>query len=266
MCSESSVTCVPPRNASGVATSRNARMPKPDRTHGTRILTQTARAGCSRSNPDPRARARCRDSGGSVSSAESAGRPTPIVLGLDAAEVALVRAAVVVESVLTSSRPAARRAAARAGSRGAAPASGSPRTTTRARASSRRAREREHALLGVVGLEPPEASRVEVALPQRRLVAVGAVEVAHERLHAGVLGFSSRCQSSERSWLHSCSWANSLPMNSSFLPGCAHMYAYSARRLASCCQRSPGILESIEPLPCTTSSCDSGRMKFSVNA
>ena len=31
-------------------------------------------------------------------------------------------------------------------------------------------------------------------------------------------------------------------MNSSFLPGCAHMNAYSARRFASCCQRSPGIL------------------------
>src|SRR5438046_105202 len=26
-------------------------------------------------------------------------------------------------------------------------------------------------------------------------------------------------------------------MKSSFLPGCAHMYAYSARRFASCCQR-----------------------------
>ena len=44
------------------------------------------------------------------------------------------------------------------------------------------------------------------------------------------------------------------------------MNAYSARRFASCCQRSPGIFDSIEPLPCTTSSCESGRMKFSVNA
>ena len=55
-------------------------------------------------------------------------------------------------------------------------------------------------------------------------------------------------------------------MNRSFLPGCAHMYAYSARRFASFCQRSPAILSISEPLPCTTSSCDSGRMKFSVNA
>ena len=50
-------------------------------------------------------------------------------------------------------------------------------------------------------------------------------------------GFSSRCQSSERSWLHSASCANSWPMNSSFLPGCAHMNAYSARRFARFCQR-----------------------------
>ena len=55
-------------------------------------------------------------------------------------------------------------------------------------------------------------------------------------------------------------------MNSSFLPGWAHMYAYSARRLASFCHRSPGIFEYSEPLPWTTSSWDSGRMKFSLNA
>ena len=29
---------------------------------------------------------------------------------------------------------------------------------------------------------------------------------------------------------------------------------------------SPGILPSSEPLPCTTSSCDSGRTKFSLKA
>ncbi len=55
-------------------------------------------------------------------------------------------------------------------------------------------------------------------------------------------------------------------MNSSFLPGCAHMYAYSALRLASFRQRSPGILANIEPLPWTTSSCESGSTKFSLNA
>ena len=44
------------------------------------------------------------------------------------------------------------------------------------------------------------------------------------------------------------------------------MNAYSERRLASFCQRSPGILSISEPLPCTTSSCDSGRMKFSLKA
>src|SRR4029077_3723839 len=45
-----------------------------------------------------------------------------------------------------------------------------------------------------------------------------------------------------------------------------HMYAYIARRLANFCQRSPGILSSSERLPCTTSSCESGRTKFSLNA
>ena len=65
---------------------------------------------------------------------------------------------------------------------------------------------------------------------------------------------------------HSQGDASSPPMKSSFFPGCAHMYAYSARRFASCCQRSPGIFCSSEPFPCTTSSCDSGRMKFSVHA
>ncbi len=55
-------------------------------------------------------------------------------------------------------------------------------------------------------------------------------------------------------------------MNSSCLPGCAHMYAYSARSVAACRQWSPGIFPSSDPLPCTTSSCDSGRTKFSVKA
>ena len=44
------------------------------------------------------------------------------------------------------------------------------------------------------------------------------------------------------------------------------MNPYSVRSVACFCQTSPGILSSIEPLPCTTSSCENGRMKFSVNA
>ena len=55
-------------------------------------------------------------------------------------------------------------------------------------------------------------------------------------------------------------------MNRSFLPGCAHMYAYSERRFASRCHGSPGIFASSEPFPCTTSSWESGRMKFSEKA
>ena len=44
------------------------------------------------------------------------------------------------------------------------------------------------------------------------------------------------------------------------------MKAKNARRLASCCQRSPGILRSSEPLPWTTSSWLIGRTKFSLQA
>ena len=44
------------------------------------------------------------------------------------------------------------------------------------------------------------------------------------------------------------------------------MNAYSARSVAAFCQASPGILSSIDRLPCTTSSWEYGRMKFSVNA
>ena len=55
-------------------------------------------------------------------------------------------------------------------------------------------------------------------------------------------------------------------MNSSCLPGCAHMYARKARTFASFCQWSPGILRSSEPLPCTTSSWLIGSTKFSLNA
>ena len=55
-------------------------------------------------------------------------------------------------------------------------------------------------------------------------------------------------------------------MNSSFLPGCAHMYARNARALANCRQSSPGILLSSDRLPCTTSSCEMGSRKFSLNA
>jgi hypothetical protein len=44
------------------------------------------------------------------------------------------------------------------------------------------------------------------------------------------------------------------------------MYASSARTPAALFQASPGIRSHSEPLPCTTSSCDSGSTKFSLNA
>ena len=39
-----------------------------------------------------------------------------------------------------------------------------------------------------------------------------------------------------------------------------------ARRPAKRFHSSPGILPSSDPLPCTTSSCDRGSTKFSLNA
>ena len=85
-------------------------------------------------------------------------------------------------------------------------------------------------------------------------------------MHAVVLGVLEEVPVSEPLSFHSSHSPSSPPMKSSFLPGCAHMYAYSARRFANFCQRSPGILSSSEPLPCTTSSCESGSTKFSLNA
>ena len=69
-----------------------------------------------------------------------------------------------------------------------------------------------------------------------------------------------RCQSRLESWSHSRHCPNSPPMNTSFFPGCAYIHPKSSRRFANFCQSSPGILFSSDPLPCTTSSCDSGSM------
>src|SRR6185437_8508269 len=51
-----------------------------------------------------------------------------------------------------------------------------------------------------------------------------------------------------------------------FLPGWVHMYPSRRRRFANFCHSSPLILPNSEPLPCTTSSCESGSTKFSVKA
>jgi len=44
------------------------------------------------------------------------------------------------------------------------------------------------------------------------------------------------------------------------------MKAYSSRRLANRCRSLPGIFPSSDFFRCTTSSCDSDRMKFSLKA
>src|ERR1051326_5749440 len=55
-------------------------------------------------------------------------------------------------------------------------------------------------------------------------------------------GSSIRGQSKLSVSVHSRHCPNSPPMNKSFFPGCAHMYAYSARRVANFCSVVPGIL------------------------
>jgi hypothetical protein len=50
------------------------------------------------------------------------------------------------------------------------------------------AQERDHARLGVTGVDPLESRLIEVELMQRRLRAQHGVEIADPALHAGVLG------------------------------------------------------------------------------
>src|SRR5580700_6765350 len=58
-----------------------------------------------------------------------------------------------------------------------------------AAASTRRyAHESNQVAVGVVGLEPSKARGVGVSLPQRRFVAVDAIEIAHEHLQFAMVG------------------------------------------------------------------------------
>ena len=50
------------------------------------------------------------------------------------------------------------------------------------------AEEREHVVVGIAGVDPAEAVRAEVPLPQRRLGPVEPVELGHEAAHPGVVG------------------------------------------------------------------------------
>ena len=52
----------------------------------------------------------------------------------------------------------------------------------------REAQEGQHAVVGVVGIDPAKAGPVEVLLPQGRFGAVDRVQLAHQLLGADVLG------------------------------------------------------------------------------
>ena len=76
---------------------------------------------------------------------------------------------------------------------------------------------------GVVAVDPLEAGLVEIDLVERRLGAVETVEVGDPALEPRVLGILQHPPFEASSCSHSRRWPNSPPMNSSFLPGCAHM-------------------------------------------
>ena len=85
--------------------------------------------------------------------------------------------------------------------------------------------ERDHAVFVVAAVDPLEPGQVVVALVERGLAGVGAIEIAHEPQQAAVQRLLEQLQSRLASEFHSRHWPNSQPMNSSFLPGCANMNA-----------------------------------------
>ena len=129
-------------------------------------------------------------------------------------------------------------------------------------------RRKKHTMVGSSFSAPAQANP---SLSKSRRCRAGtlrytALRSATQRAIPACSGWSHRCQSSALSWFHSRTCANSPPINSSFLPGCAHISPYTTRRPAKRCHSSPGCFCKRLYLPCTTSSCDSGSTKFSLNA
>ena len=144
-------------------------------------------------------------------------------LGLEAAHVADARAAVEVGVGVDRLAPAAAVREPDAVVRCAPPARSCPRTAPRAgrRACGARTRSRCRRRRWPPSTRSPSRrspSPTAPARPCRRWLRSRTSDWMPP-----CSGFSSRCQSSERFSLHSASCANSWPMNSSFLPGCAHM-------------------------------------------
>ena len=85
------------------------------------------------------------------------------------------------------------------------------------------AQEGEHRLRVVVDDDPAEALRLAVARMERRRLAIEAVEVADQRLHALMRPMVEQPPGQRSLAFHSLVWPNSWPMNRSFLPGWPHM-------------------------------------------
>ena len=109
---------------------------------------------------------------------------------------------------------------------------------------------------------------LEVHLVQRRLALVDVIEVPHPAPQPGVHRRTrSRCQSRLAVVVPLAPLAELAAHEQQLLARDARTCSRRARAASrASASRSPGILSSIERLPCTTSSCENGRTKFSVNA
>ena len=163
-------------------------------------------------------------SGGRVSASDCGSPCDGCSARATAPPLPMIAAAIEARIGVERSRASGRRAARRCDSRGAAPASSCRRPGRARRPPRRGAGRRRRELARSSPIDPAEArglgSRADAA-PARGDRA--RFRSRTRRCTPACAGSSSRCQSSSPSWFHSRSWAISPPMNSSFLPGCAHM-------------------------------------------
>src|SRR6185437_12594295 len=130
----------------------------------------------------------------------------------------------------------------------------------------RLADECQHAIRRVVRLEPFEAVPLEIHFMHGALARMQTIQITDQILHAFVPRRILKLPLDLSAIPELMSLRQFAAHESSFLPGCAYIYPKSSRRFANFCQSSPGIFSSNARLPCTTSSCESGKTKFSWNA
>jgi hypothetical protein len=121
-------------------------------------------------------------------------------------------------------------------------------------------------LLDVVGLQPGEPRAVEVDLPQRRGRPVDPVELADRGLHAGVAGVGELVPVERLLALPLGLLAPLEPLEEELLAGVRPHEAVERAEVRELLPLVARHLVEHGALPCTTSSCESGSMKFSVKA